>query len=406
MSFNVALPSEELEARKVDSSLKRKGASSEHAKEGAAEGGVQFNAQWHQLATRVEASSVHRAENSSAGEEVLEGVGEEVNSEKAVVASAGMQARLGRMSGKGCALPESARAFFEPRLGSDLGRVRVHTGAEAAGTARELDAQAFTAGCDIFFAAGQYKPDASEGKRLLAHELAHVARQGESAGGATLIHRKKDDALKKYKPTESVDYRVEELVDAALQAQLGNYIADKVKKGVKIEGNPSYLKQKKFEEAYADYSGTEKDDDDVKNIGGFYNRAKSKIVLPERPTLEALLHESIHRYQDSSFKAFGNGVNEAVTQYFTNYVLKQYGLPSGQGHVEKVVVAEALAGTVGFDELARAYFIGPVTNFIETLKKKIPGFDHVKVMQASAGGSVDWKKVAEMFQVPPANPKK
>ena len=66
MSFNVALPSEELEARKADLSLKRKGASSEHAKEGAAEGGVQFNAQWHQLATRVEASSVHRAENSSA----------------------------------------------------------------------------------------------------------------------------------------------------------------------------------------------------------------------------------------------------------------------------------------------------------------------------------------------------
>src|SRR5438067_645179 len=90
------IASESIEgARKVDSSLKRKGASSEHAKEGAAEG-VQFNAQWHQLATRVEASSVHRTENSSAGEDVLEGVGEEVNSEKAVMASAGMQARLGR----------------------------------------------------------------------------------------------------------------------------------------------------------------------------------------------------------------------------------------------------------------------------------------------------------------------
>ena len=107
MPFNVALQSEDLEARKADLSLKRKSASSsERAKGGAAEGGVQFNAQWHQLATRVEASNVHRAENSAAGEEVLEGVGEEVNSEKAVVASAGMQARLGRMSGKGNALPE------------------------------------------------------------------------------------------------------------------------------------------------------------------------------------------------------------------------------------------------------------------------------------------------------------
>src|SRR3989440_12580135 len=67
MPFNVALPSEELEARKADLSLKRKGASSEHAKDGAAEGCVQFNKQWHQLATRVAASSVHRADNSSAG---------------------------------------------------------------------------------------------------------------------------------------------------------------------------------------------------------------------------------------------------------------------------------------------------------------------------------------------------
>src|SRR2546421_12782858 len=125
MSFNVALPSEDLEARKADLSLKRKGASSSVRARGnsATEGGVQFNAQWHQLATRVEASSVHRTENSSAGEEVLEGVGEEVNSEKAVGASAGMQGRLGRMSSKGRALAESARALFEPRARRGFGRV-------------------------------------------------------------------------------------------------------------------------------------------------------------------------------------------------------------------------------------------------------------------------------------------
>src|SRR5256714_36496 len=156
MSFNVALPSEELEARKADLSLKRKGASSSVRARGnsATEGGVQFNAQWHQLATRVEASNVHRSDNSPAGEDVLEGVGNEVNSEEAVVASAGVQARLGRMSGKGSALPESARAFFEPRLGVNLSQVRLHTGAEAASTARELDAQAVTAGVGLFLQEG------------------------------------------------------------------------------------------------------------------------------------------------------------------------------------------------------------------------------------------------------------
>src|SRR2546423_9755148 len=100
MSFNVALPSEDLEARKLDLSLKRKGASSEHEKDGAAEGSVQFNAQWHQLATRVAASNVHRADNSAMSENVFEGVGDDVNSEEAVVASEGMQARLVRTVGR------------------------------------------------------------------------------------------------------------------------------------------------------------------------------------------------------------------------------------------------------------------------------------------------------------------
>ena len=126
-----------LEARQLDLSLKRKTASaSERAVGGAAEGGVRFNAQWHQLATRVEGSDVHRADDSAMSEDVLESVGEEVKSEKAVAASAGMRARLGGISGRGSALPESARAFFEPRLGVDLSQVRLHTGADADTAAR------------------------------------------------------------------------------------------------------------------------------------------------------------------------------------------------------------------------------------------------------------------------------
>src|SRR2546423_1028818 len=335
MSFNVALPSEDLEARKADLSLKRKGASSSVRARGnsATEGGVQFNAQWHQLATRVEASSVHRSDNSSAGEDVLEGVGEEVNSEEAVVASAGMRARLGQMSGKGSALPESARAFFEPRLGVNLSQVRLHTGAEAASTARELDAQAFTAGRDIFFAAGQYRPDASEGKRLLAHELAHVARQGESVGSvARLIHGKPQNPLQGHKPSEVVDYRGESVIDDGLQqSSLWKYIGSKFEHGTRVGsgGGVKYIPRKDFETAAA---GQIRAGEDVKTVGGFYDRDKDTIVLPERPLLESMLHETIHKFADSSFKAaFGPGLNEAGTQYFTNFVLQEFKLSRGTG---------------------------------------------------------------------------
>src|SRR5256714_15367404 len=183
MSFNVALPSEGLEARKLDLSLKRKGASSERAKDGAAEGGVRFNSQWHQLATRVASSNVHRAETSAASEDVLESVGDEVNSEEAMMASAGMQARLEKLSGKGSALPESARAFFEPRLGVSLSQVRLHTGAEADTNARELDAHAFTAGGGTFFWGGGERAGGWWGGRPCVGATAARRARGRAAGG-------------------------------------------------------------------------------------------------------------------------------------------------------------------------------------------------------------------------------
>jgi hypothetical protein len=73
------------------------------------------------------------------------------------------------------------RAFFEPRLGHDFSQVRVHADARAADSARSIDALAYTAGQDVVFGAGQYAPGSMSGRRLLAHELAHVVQQGQSA---------------------------------------------------------------------------------------------------------------------------------------------------------------------------------------------------------------------------------
>src|SRR5262249_38312972 len=41
-----------------------------------------------------------------------------------------------------------------------------------------LDALAYTTGRDIYFAAGMYAPASTTGRRLLAHEVAHVVQQG------------------------------------------------------------------------------------------------------------------------------------------------------------------------------------------------------------------------------------
>jgi hypothetical protein len=79
-------------------------------------------------------------------------------------------------------LDSSTRAFFEPRFNRDLRHVRIHTSPEAAASARAISAHAYTLGSHVAFAAGQYSPNTTPGRTLLAHELTHVAqnRKAES----------------------------------------------------------------------------------------------------------------------------------------------------------------------------------------------------------------------------------
>ncbi|SRR6266480_2663724 len=74
-------------------------------------------------------------------------------------------------------LDSATRAFFEPRFGHDFSDVRVHTDSRAADSARSIKAHAYTLGNDLVFGTGQFAPDTAAGRTLLAHELAHVARQ-------------------------------------------------------------------------------------------------------------------------------------------------------------------------------------------------------------------------------------
>ena len=89
-----------------------------------------------------------------------------------------IEQRLEARKGGGAALPGDVRDFMEGRFGADFGDVRLHTGGEAAQLSRQLSAQAFTRGQDIYMGTGRYNPTSSAGKRLLAHELTHVVQQG------------------------------------------------------------------------------------------------------------------------------------------------------------------------------------------------------------------------------------
>jgi hypothetical protein len=68
---------------------------------------------------------------------------------------------------------------METRFSHDFSRVRIHTDARAAESARRVNARAYTVGQHIVFDHGQYNHDTPEGLHLMAHELAHTVQQGE-----------------------------------------------------------------------------------------------------------------------------------------------------------------------------------------------------------------------------------
>ncbi len=89
--------------------------------------------------------------------------------------------------GAGRPLPERTRTFFESRFGHDFGGVRVHADQRAASAAQSANARAFTMGQTVVFDRGQYAPETSSGRRLLAHELTHVVQQRQGGGRPRLM---------------------------------------------------------------------------------------------------------------------------------------------------------------------------------------------------------------------------
>lgn len=95
--------------------------------------------------------------------------------------AAAFQQLLGRHD-SGKQLHPEDRRFFEARFGFDFNSVRIHSSRSAAGSARALASRAYTMGTDITFGADEYRPRTREGRRLIAHELAHVVQQARGRG--------------------------------------------------------------------------------------------------------------------------------------------------------------------------------------------------------------------------------
>lgn len=100
--------------------------------------------------------------------------------------------QLQNSAGKGTAMPKNTLQEMNSSFGLDFSKVRIHDDREAAGMSKELQAQAFTLGNDIYFNEGKFDPHSSRGKFLLAHELTHVVQQN---GGENITRQIQREAI-------------------------------------------------------------------------------------------------------------------------------------------------------------------------------------------------------------------
>jgi len=106
----------------------------------------------------------------------------QTKSESQEIGTADLENQLSSSSSGGNALPSGLRSTMGSEFGADFSGIRVHTDNNAVEMSKDLGAQAFTHGNDIYFNQGKYSPETSSGKHLLAHELTHTMQQGGTSG--------------------------------------------------------------------------------------------------------------------------------------------------------------------------------------------------------------------------------
>jgi hypothetical protein len=121
------------------------------------------------------------------------------NSEQSFELDEDTARRVEKERGGGQRLDRSVQEKMGTAMGYDFNDVHVHTSPEADALNRDLSAQAFTTGNDIYFREGAYAPNSPSGQELLAHEMTHVVQQssGLAGGGAKMTVNAPDDEYEK-----------------------------------------------------------------------------------------------------------------------------------------------------------------------------------------------------------------
>ncbi|WP_163397784.1 eCIS core domain-containing protein [Flavobacterium fluviatile] len=100
-----------------------------------------------------------------------------------------IESKLNSSKGGGSPLSGKIKTEMESGIGADFSNVRIHNDANAVQMNKQLGAQAFATGNNIYFNEGKYNPNSHDGRHLLAHELTHTVQQGAA------IRKKTEDNI-------------------------------------------------------------------------------------------------------------------------------------------------------------------------------------------------------------------
>ena len=108
-----------------------------------------------QDAEKKKKKQVHKAEDPKKKKKKGPAGEGKMQKKEETTAAPSVAAELEKQSGKGSPLPAETLAEMSRSIGMDFSHVRIHHDAAAAALCSELNAQAFTHGCDIYFKEGK-----------------------------------------------------------------------------------------------------------------------------------------------------------------------------------------------------------------------------------------------------------
>jgi len=104
---------------------------------------------------------------------------------------------------------------FRQKHDYEIEEAVVHTGPFADELARSMNALAVTIAADVYFRNSAYKPETEEGRKLLAHEMTHVAQHREGRITRRTTQKEleeeavQEESLEEYNPDPKVAVKVE-----------------------------------------------------------------------------------------------------------------------------------------------------------------------------------------------------